>query len=216
MSPMFRYERMQKGRYRQHMQLGAEVFGASSPRIDAEVIFMLTQFYQAIGIENFKVQINSLGCKVCRPGYREKLLAHFRHRISELCEDCKKHGDVLVVMVGNDISVGFNKGKSRPILNQNVRTKMVDSLKSVDYVFVDYPLDKNTNPLEMVRIVFEKLHPDVYVVNTDAFDIQYRKQIMQKYNVKLVVLGRWCPPEFENISTSRIIERILDINKRNT
>ncbi|MBI2645692.1 MAG: histidine--tRNA ligase [Deltaproteobacteria bacterium] len=90
MSPMFRYERMQKGRTRQHMQLGAEVFGASSPRIDAEVIFMLTQFYQAIGIENFKVQINSLGCKACRPGYREKLLAHFRHRISELCEDCKK------------------------------------------------------------------------------------------------------------------------------
>ena len=88
--PMYRYERMQKGRYRQFYQFGVEVFGASSPRVDAETIFMLTQLYHTLGIKSFEVQINSLGCKDCRPTYREKLLTFLQSKKSSLCEECQR------------------------------------------------------------------------------------------------------------------------------
>src|SRR3989338_4536022 len=88
--PMYRYERMQKGRYRQFYQFGVEVFGALSPRVDAETIFMLIQLYQSLGIKNFEVQLNSLGCKTCRPAFREKLLTFLKSKKSSLCEECQR------------------------------------------------------------------------------------------------------------------------------
>lgn len=86
--PMFRYERPQKGRYRQFYQIGAEVLGDASPGVDAETIEMLTRFLGELRLEGVELQINSLGCPVCRPAYREKLL-DFLHGITErLCENC--------------------------------------------------------------------------------------------------------------------------------
>ncbi len=73
--PMFRYERPQKGRSRQFYQYGFEVFGISSPRIDAEIIFMLYDLYEKLGLKNLAVKISSLGCEICRPAYLEKLVA---------------------------------------------------------------------------------------------------------------------------------------------
>src|SRR3989338_8429873 len=88
--PMYRYERMQKGRYRQFYQFGVEVFGAESPRVDAETIFMLRELYDALGIKNFEIQINSLGCKTCRPPFREKLFTFLKSKKSSLCEECQR------------------------------------------------------------------------------------------------------------------------------
>jgi histidyl-tRNA synthetase len=68
--PMFRYERPQKGRYRQFYQIDAEVFGVENPMVDAEVILMLIHFLKRVGLEKLELQINSLGCRVCRPRYR--------------------------------------------------------------------------------------------------------------------------------------------------
>ena len=88
--PMYRYERMQKGRYRQHTQLGVEVFGATHPRIDAETIALLAQFYRVVGIEAFEVQINSMGCRECRPKFLKKLLDDLKPKKAELCHDCQR------------------------------------------------------------------------------------------------------------------------------
>jgi len=89
-APMYRYERMQKGRYRQHTQVGAEVFGIDHPHIDAETIYMLTQFYDAVGLKSYQVEINSLGCQDCRPKYRVLLLKALRPQIKDLCADCNR------------------------------------------------------------------------------------------------------------------------------
>lgn len=86
--PMFRYERPQKGRYRQFYQIDAEVFGVSDPMIDAEVIIMLMHFLKKVGLEMIELQINSLGCKECRPRYREKLKIFLEKDSFKLCEDC--------------------------------------------------------------------------------------------------------------------------------
>ena len=88
--PMFRYERPQKGRYRQFYQIDAEVFGVSNPMVDAEVIVMLIQFLKKVGLEKLELQINSLGCRACRPAYRETLKAFFEKKSFQLCADCQR------------------------------------------------------------------------------------------------------------------------------
>ena len=87
--PMFRYERQQKGRYRQHMQFGVEAFGSADPAIDAEVISLAVTLYEALGLRQVKVKINSLGSAESRQNYRQALLAHFEGHEAALCADCK-------------------------------------------------------------------------------------------------------------------------------
>jgi len=87
--PMFRYERPQQGRYRQHHQFGVEVFGDDNPVLDAEVALLAYLFYKEIGISAV-VHINSLGCVNCRPNYREELVDYYRPKRSHLCDDCKR------------------------------------------------------------------------------------------------------------------------------
>ncbi len=88
--PMFRYERPQKGRYRQFYQIGAEVLGEPSPRADAETLSMLMKFFTEIGLESVSLHINSLGCVECRPGYKEKLITYLRTVEESLCENCAR------------------------------------------------------------------------------------------------------------------------------
>ena len=90
MGPMFRYERPQKGRYRQFYQIDAEVFGVENPMVDAEVITMLVHFLKQVGLEKLELQINSLGCRECRPRYREELKKFFGGKSFQLCEDCQR------------------------------------------------------------------------------------------------------------------------------
>ena len=88
--PMFRYERPQKGRYRQFYQIDAEVFGVENPMVDAEVILMLIHFLSRVGLEKLELQINSLGCRDCRPQYREELKHFLTKKSFQLCEDCQR------------------------------------------------------------------------------------------------------------------------------
>ncbi len=88
MGPMFRYERPQKGRYRQFHQIGAEITGVNDPLADAQVLNMLTSFFREIGLTEPTLQINSLGCPECRPAYRTALRSYLKERMGELCEDC--------------------------------------------------------------------------------------------------------------------------------
>jgi len=93
MGPMFRYERPQKGRYRQFHQIGAEVIGIDSPLIDAQVLVMLSHFFDAAGIKDVSLQINSLGCPECRPGYRQMLIDFLSPKRETLCADCQRRID---------------------------------------------------------------------------------------------------------------------------
>ena len=123
-------------------------------------------------------------------------------------EDCKKLGDILVVMVGSDDVIKRDKGSSRPIINEYLRMKMVDSLKPVDYTFLDYILPNPPHPLYIIDMVIEKLKPDAYVINKDAWDIPYRESFTKKHNVPFIILDRTAPKEFESVSTSQIIKKI--------
>jgi histidyl-tRNA synthetase len=88
--PMFRYERPQKGRYRQFYQLGVEALGYAGPAVDAEIMAMLRLLFEQLEVKNAVLEINSLGCRECRPAYREKLVAFLRGVKAELCEDSQR------------------------------------------------------------------------------------------------------------------------------
>lgn len=90
LGPMFRYERPQKGRYRQFHQLDVEAFGIADPAIDAEVIEMAAAFVADLGLESAELVINSVGCADCRPAFSAALLAALGERVSDLCADCRR------------------------------------------------------------------------------------------------------------------------------
>ena len=87
--PMFRYDRRQAGRYRQFHQFGVEAIGTANPAIDAEIIILATQFLKSLGLNELKLQLNSVGCPKCRPVYREKLQDFLRDKVKDLCPDCQ-------------------------------------------------------------------------------------------------------------------------------
>jgi histidyl-tRNA synthetase len=87
--PMFRYERPQAGRYRQHHQFGFEVFGDASPVHDAELISIAYLFYKELGVKTV-IHVNSLGHDECRANYLGELIAYLKPKRSQLCEDCKR------------------------------------------------------------------------------------------------------------------------------
>ena len=87
--PMFRYERPQKGRLREFHQFGCEVFGVDSVLEDANIIMMIKDILDFFEI-GFKLQLNSLGCNVCMPPYKDNLVNYLTDIKDELCEDCNR------------------------------------------------------------------------------------------------------------------------------
>ncbi len=128
-------------------------------------------------------------------------------------EDCKRQGDILVVLVPCDENLRQAKGPQRLILNEAERLKMIDSLKPVDYVLQDEIFPSGADVLCRVDQALRELKPEKYVVNDDAFDIPYRREFAKRHNVELVVLGRMQNgrPEFNELSVSAIVKKIKEL-----
>lgn len=93
LGPIFRYERPQKGRYRQFHQVGIEAFGVPGPDIDAEVLALGAKFLQELGITDVTLELNSVGCPECRPKYRDALRNALSGARTQLCADCTRRYD---------------------------------------------------------------------------------------------------------------------------
>lgn len=120
--PMFRYERPQKGRYRQFHQIGAEVFGLQGPDIDAELIMMTARWWKALGIaEHVSLELNSIGSLEARANYRDALVAFLEQHVDVLDEDCKRR------MYTNPLRVLDSK-------NPEVQTLLNDAPTLGDYL----------------------------------------------------------------------------------
>ena len=92
-APVFRYDRPQAGRYRQHHQFDIEAIGDADAAVDAEVIEMLWRLYEELGLSNLTLQLNSIGDKECRPQYLELLRAYYRDKLDQVCDDCRARFD---------------------------------------------------------------------------------------------------------------------------
>jgi histidyl-tRNA synthetase len=89
LASIFRYERPQAGRLREHHQFGCEAIGEADPSIDAELIDIIWQFYKILGLKDISLQLNSIGCRDCRPKYLAALKKHYAGHTATLCADCK-------------------------------------------------------------------------------------------------------------------------------
>ncbi len=87
--PIFRYERPQAGRYRQHHQFGVEIFGSPQPIADAEVIILALDLFSRLGLADLTVKLNNIGCPTCRQSYRQALIDYLTPASADLCADCR-------------------------------------------------------------------------------------------------------------------------------
>jgi histidyl-tRNA synthetase len=90
---IFRYERPQAGRFRQHHQYGVEALGEGDPALDAEVIEMAWQFYASLGLRGLALILNSIGCSACRPTYLQSLKEYYARQQDAMCPDCRRRLD---------------------------------------------------------------------------------------------------------------------------
>ncbi len=88
--PIFRHERPQAGRFRQHTQFNVEALGEQDPAIDVEVMSIAWQLYTDLGFQDLRFQLNSTGCPTCRPKYLEKLTAYYQEHTADICKDCAR------------------------------------------------------------------------------------------------------------------------------
>ncbi len=92
--PMFRYAAVQKGRYREHYQFGAEVIGSDDGAVDAELIGLQRRWYEQVGVNGLRLLVNSIGDGKCRPAYLELLVGFLDEHANELCDECRERRDV--------------------------------------------------------------------------------------------------------------------------
>lgn len=85
----YRYENVQKGRYREFHQFGVELLGAADPSADVEVITILALYFDSLGIKNLMLNLNSIGCPECRSKYNEKLKSFLLNHMDNMCNTCK-------------------------------------------------------------------------------------------------------------------------------
>jgi len=88
--PIFRYERPQAGRFRQHTQFNIEAIGEMDPAVDFEVMSVAWHLYTDLGFKNLTYQLNSTGCPRCRPGYLKELVGYYRRHEDQICDDCRR------------------------------------------------------------------------------------------------------------------------------
>ena len=97
--PIFRYDRPQAGRYRQHHQCGLEAIGSQNPAVDAEIIHLALNFMGELGIHDVTLKLNSVGCPVCRPTIEDTLRAYLRPNLEQLCGLCQTRFDTNLLRV---------------------------------------------------------------------------------------------------------------------
>jgi histidyl-tRNA synthetase len=117
--PMFRYERPQAGRSRQFHQYGAEALGTQDPATDAEMIAIPMELYRRLGLDELKVEINSIGCPGCRGEYRDYLLNTLKPWSHQLCGDCHRRleRNPMRILDCKDEKCNLAKAGLKPILD---------------------------------------------------------------------------------------------------
>ncbi len=147
--PMYRYDRPQKGRYREHFQFGCEAYGSNDARVDAEIISIPYHLFETLGLEGVKVRINTLGDNESRENYKKALVDYLKPHINSLCEDCKERFNknplrILDCKVDKDNEILKNIPKTIDYLNEESKTFFDEVLSYLDSLEICYEVDPKT------------------------------------------------------------------------
>ena len=143
--PNFRYERPQKGRYRQFYQFGVEAIGAIDPALDAEMIVLVYDFMKRLGLKGVRVRINTLGDDESRKNYQEALRTHFLPHIDSLCVDCKNRLDknplrILDCKVDSNYQSVKNAPTPQDYLNESSKNYFHEVLEHLNAAKISYEI----------------------------------------------------------------------------
>ena len=143
---MYRYERPQSGRDRELTQFGMEILGTDDPMSDAEIISLAVNIYKMLGIDNLKVNINTLGDNESRLKYREALIDYFKPHIDELCEDCRERFEknplrILDCKVDGDNPIIKNAPTTLDYLNEASRDRFESVQDYLDILEIKYEVN---------------------------------------------------------------------------
>jgi histidyl-tRNA synthetase len=144
--PVFRYERPQAGRFRQHHQFGVEVLGDADPSVDAEVIEVAWDLMTSLGLTDINLLINSVGDPQCRPAYVAKLREYYSGHEDKLCNDCKERLDrnplrLLDCKVESDHALGEDAPRSADNLCDDCNAHWNKLLRYLDAMQLPYQID---------------------------------------------------------------------------
>ncbi|MBF0494149.1 MAG: histidine--tRNA ligase [Candidatus Omnitrophica bacterium] len=166
--PMFRGERPQKGRQRQFHQIGCEIIGASSPYLDADLIMSLKTFFEKLGIKDFTLNINTLGCAEDRKKFASDLSEYFAGHLNGLCENCQRRSTRNVLRVLDCKNPACKEiVKGAPGVAKNLCPDCLDNYSLLKHILHDAGVTYNEKT-DLVRgldyytgTVFEVSHPSL-------------------------------------------------------
>lgn len=175
LGPMFRYERQQKGRYRQFSQFGLEAYGPKSALLDVDIISTAVMLLKAVGLSKVRVRINTLGDSESRDNYRNVLVDYFSKHINDLCEDCKVRLEknplrILDCKVDKDSDILKNAPLISDYLNEASKLHFKQVLNLLDELKINYVIDNH-----LVRGL------DYY--SDTVFEIEYESDVLGNQNV---------------------------------
>ncbi|HOV25368.1 MAG TPA: histidine--tRNA ligase [Pseudobacteroides sp.] len=144
----YRYEKMAKGRYREFHQFGVETFGSKGPSIDVEIISLIKQLFDSLGLKDVGLNINSIGCPVCRKEYNQKLMDYFRPNLDKLCGLCNnrfERNPLRIIDCKEDKCKTITAGAPAILDNlcEECRVHFEGLKKGLDNLGIVYNVDKN-------------------------------------------------------------------------
>ena len=148
MGPMFRYERPQAGRHREFYQFGVEAFGSNDPMMDADMISIVVNLFNILGLKGVSVNINTLGDSESRENYRKALLDYFKPYLNDLCDDCRRRYEknplrILDCKVDSSNEIMKNAPKMTDYLNGESRKHFEKVKEYLDVMGISYKVNPN-------------------------------------------------------------------------
>lgn len=192
----YRYENTQKGRLREFHQFGAEIFGAASPVADAELITMVHNIFDRLGLRNIKLEINSIGCPECRAKYYAALKEYFDGYKSELCETCLDRLDRNPMRILDCKSPICSKiAANAPMMKDYLCTDCAEHFDQVQNHLTNAGVEFTVNPMIVrgldyyTRTVFEFISTDLGAQSTVCGGGRYDGLVEEMGGAKTPALG---------------------------
>jgi histidyl-tRNA synthetase len=170
LGPMFRYDRPQAGRYRQFHQIGVEAIGTQNPAVDAEIIEVALSMYRVLDFPPLDVRLNSVGCPVCRPGFKEILKESLQEFKGDLCENCSDRALINPLRIFDCKECDELKHRL-PRITDNLCDECGDHFERLQRILDGVGISYTLDPLLVrgldyyTKTAFEILHPDLGAQN---------------------------------------------------
>ncbi|MDR1906053.1 MAG: histidine--tRNA ligase [Clostridiales bacterium] len=193
-SPIFRYEKPQAGRLREHHQFGVEIYGADTAECDVEAMLIVKTFFDKLGLRNICVNINSIGCEHCRPNYNKALTDYYKKHEDALCGDCKdrlQRNPLRLLDCKNERCLALNPPKITDYLCESCGNRFLEVRALLEELAIPYEVNtKIVRGLDYYTgIVFEFINKNIGAQNTVCGGGRYNKLSKELGGAEIPAIG---------------------------